>query len=192
MSPKIRATILSALLGMMLISQTACGQNPIPAASRPVYVIIDARVRAPLVASWNDTSLNQVERGFCIYARAGAIIIGKDKSMRKVGLIVALDSLVKPDSVEHATPISINFFCPKDAIPLHTHVPTTCMRTPDERNDKDIGPCMVGGDEAWECFASQSDWDSLIEQGREAGAIQCDKHAVIVYVNPQFMEDMLR
>lgn len=135
----------------------------------PVVVLTD-EVRAQLAGAWDDSSATQVERAYC-----AQYVEGRTKTLHFY-IVVRAD---KPDSVLDATHNMIAFRCPvrPNSTTIHVHTPATCW-TPIKGQPEQ---CMLGGIEAWECFASATDLNGLDKSGDPFRLVQCDKHAVVPY-----------
>jgi hypothetical protein len=83
-----------------------------------------------------------------------------------------------PATILAATTHSVTLECApgNDVAELHTHPPQTCAI---------IGSvCWKGGELAYQCMPSDADIAWMQREKQPFGAIQCDRNAVIFYVDP--------
>lgn len=158
--------------------------NSIIAHAQQIEIIkftVSDRVRDSLAKVWDEKDPQQVEHGYC-----GAYTISMEMDRR---MHYAIDSLIPPDSVDDQTQISIRFWCPRGSIDIHTHTPTTCEYG---RDSVYTNTCVLGGEMAWLCAPSPGDYQYLFSHNYRFGLIQCDKHAIILFVNFHWNPDAKR
>lgn len=135
-------------------------------AQRKPVGIIEDDVRGMLAAAWNDTNATQSERAYCVLYQP---VMGTATTFYRV--YAALPALVM-DSSQYG----VAFLCPTD-IPnltiLHTHPPTSCVD----------GKCVLGGYDSYACEPSPGDQDNLNASDRPVALVQCDRNAVVFYLN---------
>lgn len=151
---------------------------------RVVMPVVEPSVRAALEAAWDEKNPKQTERGYCAAARVFTHVTPVGSAA------IVLDSLVKPDSVRHPTPVSIQVYCRLETVPIHVHTPTTCER--DSTEAAIVATCEMGGVEAWECMPSESDYGFMFGQHVGVAAIQCDRHALFFYFDPRFFAALVK
>lgn len=133
-------------------------------ARHPAYWVLDQSVWAVLDQDWNDTSVTQPERGYCV---AYAVDWTFGAPTYHVWAIARAPTT-------HATPDRIHFECPSGPgfARLHTHPVST---------DQGDGQRVRGGVEAHECFPSAIDRMGLAALRESVGFIQCDRRAVVAF-----------
>jgi hypothetical protein len=155
----IRALILAVLVAV------PSSARDIAPAPPPHIVTVDPIVRELLAALWDDSTTTQPERAYCI---AYVITTAWGHTAYRVWAIA-------PAVTVAADPYHITADCPRgpNIALLHVHTPTTCDTTGRR--------CVIGGPDAYECFASEPDDLMLLESGDPFGLIQCDRRAIIAF-----------
>jgi hypothetical protein len=145
----------------------------LPLHGQQVLFTVDVAdaVRDSLARAWNDTDPRQYERGYCV-----TYLFGMDIQRQPH---YDITGFVAPDTLGPATPMSVWFRCPKGSLRLHVHTPTTCDQS---RDSVYLGTCRLGGPLAYVCAPSLGDLISLTQSGKRLELLQCDRHAIIVFV----------
>jgi hypothetical protein len=159
-----------ALVALLLA--VACkAQAPDTTGPTELQVVFAPVVRDSLARAWNDTDPQQHERAACLTFAVERVPVNR--------LRVTLTGFLRPDTVVTSTTYSISFRCPPHTLDLHTHPPVSCPII--GAFDHDWKRCVIGGESAWLCFASDQDKKSLAAMNRPIGFVQCDRYAIIPF-----------
>lgn len=171
-----------AVLTLLLFA--GCAQ-PYRTTTPPVLIgIVTGTARAVMERDWSD-SVGQVERAYCVERMTILRSIDDTSAIRNGRDTLALDSAgehpylaviveqVSRAKVAKATPTQlVDIRCSSGQPIVHTHAPHTCQ--PD-------GTCDFGGVNAWQCFPSRVDYETLMREEMPFGVIQCDRRAFMFY-----------
>lgn len=160
------ALVLVFVLARIAIP-TAPEPTPLPPHQR--YVILDQHVKNVLAADWdahaNDPA--EVERAYCITFQQD-VWISAEWVWRVTEIAPATD-------LTDVTPHSVTFRCPFDqpnVTSAHLHPLASCISDTD---------CVKGGSLSGQCFASDTDRESLRRLGKPFALVICDRNTAIAY-----------
>lgn len=174
---------LAWLLAWIMVGCVECAadaQAPITATiapEKPPYVlrlgVLDSLPRALMAADWTDT-VYQHERAYCAtkYDRLTSV----DPTNPRYTVILYWIRAVERAPEFQSSPEGVSFRCPLQAIPIHSHAPTTCTLAIQGRQE-----CVYGGLNAWQCQPSSGDLQYLEFNRMTVGVIQCGRDAFRFY-----------